>query len=297
MTADAGTLMRTVSQCVEKPKRQWLGSIDIAFERRPIQTVITHTQHCGPLRIQRPFYPESNGCCHVYLLHPPGGLVIGDRLDITLNINKGAHALLTTPSAGKIYGAKKSEHTQGQFLSAAVEENGVLEWLPQETIVFNGANGVLGSKIQLHKNAKFFGWDIARLGRVASEDYFISGSCQQRFEVWRDGLPLHIEKIDISPQCKSFQGRYGLDDANTTATLIATMVQSRDDIDGLLSALSEKNLDTHGVWGLTQKNSLFIARYLGNSVTDCRKGFEYIWQKTRGTFNGFGAVPPRIWNT
>lgn len=82
--------------------RRWAATLDLAFDARQEQgaqvTRMTRTRFKGPLRVQRPFYPEGKtGCCHVYLLHPPGGLVSGDALNINVSVGSGAHTLVTTP--------------------------------------------------------------------------------------------------------------------------------------------------------------------------------------------------------
>ena len=99
------------------------------------RTVLARRRHHGPLVVQRPFYPEPNGTCHLYVLHPPGGVVGGDRLSVDVRLARGAaRALLTTPAAAKFY------RTQGlraaQRLHMRVGAGSRLEWLPQENIVY-----------------------------------------------------------------------------------------------------------------------------------------------------------------
>lgn|SRR5690554_1301073 len=90
--------------------RHWAASLTLGFCARADGDVsitrMTTARHYGPLRVQRPFYPEGrDGCCHVYLLHPPGGVASGDSLNIDVNVGEGAHTLLTTPAANKLYRA------------------------------------------------------------------------------------------------------------------------------------------------------------------------------------------------
>ncbi len=88
--------------------------------------------------VQRPFYPEG-GTCHVYLLHPPGGVVGGDQLELQVQSEPGSHALITTPAATKFYRAGPHPHS---LLQQNLQvRDATLEWLPQETIVFDGAEG------------------------------------------------------------------------------------------------------------------------------------------------------------
>ena len=279
------------------PTREWLAGIDLLLAKRYQRTALMSSKHFGPLRVQRPFYPEPDGCCHIYLLHPPGGLVIGDNLHIGASLQQGAQALITTPSAGKLYGAKGASEKQGQQVEFNLAADSCLEWLPQETIIFDGANGTLSTKVNLTGNAQYFGWDIIRLGRVASGEPFNTGNCEQRLQLWRDGLPLFIEKTKFEASSNMHREKWGLQNANTCATLTATLQLTRDSIDEMLEALAQLGVTNAGEWGLTQKESLFLARYPALSLPDCRKGFEFIWQQTRMAFNSKQAEVPRIWRT
>src|SRR5689334_17836187 len=80
----------------------WRASLDLEFARSGVRTVLARRSHVGPLVVQRPFYPEGE-VCHVYLVHPPGGVVGGDTLELRARVRDGAHALVTTPAATKFY--------------------------------------------------------------------------------------------------------------------------------------------------------------------------------------------------
>ncbi|WP_339066216.1 urease accessory protein UreD [Teredinibacter turnerae] len=276
--------------------RHWLASIQLRLQQRAGSTRVVSSRHQGPLRVQRPFYPERSDCCHVYLLHPPGGMVIGDELTISAELDSNASGLITTPSAGKVYGAKGAAFSQRQTIEFHLAESSTLEWLPQETIVFNTANAELKTRINLAAGARYFGWDIVRLGRIASGETFQQGYCEQRLEVYFDNKPLLIERNRVVAGEPLQSGVYGLQGRNTFATLVATCQPGRDAIDKLCETLDGMSPGAD-CWGLTQKGSLFIARYLGDDVALCRRGFEYIWRYLRPLFNGNEAVPPRIWRT
>ena len=108
------------AQCAESiavlPEAEgWCAELELCFARSESRTVLATRRHRGPLRIQRAFYPEPGGVCHAYLLHPPGGVVAGDRLAINVELDEGAQVLLTTPAAGKFYRsagrtARRSKH-------------------------------------------------------------------------------------------------------------------------------------------------------------------------------------------
>ncbi len=142
----------------------WKASLDLTFFPSGERTGFS-CRHFGPLRVQKPFYPEG-GTCHVYLLHPPGGIVGGDELAIRAEARAGASALATTPAAGKFYRSAGPLATQDQLLRVA--SGGALEWLPQESIVYPGARGVSRTRVELEAGAAFLGWEIVSFGLPAS---------------------------------------------------------------------------------------------------------------------------------
>jgi len=288
---------RASTAATDNLTREWQASIDLGFAPRAGKTRLVTSQHLGPLRVQRPFYPEHADCCHVYLLHPPGGMVIGDQLQINATLEGQSAVLITTPSAGKIYGAGKSKQTQSQIIHFTVAADACLEWLPQETIVFNGARGRLQSRIHLEEGALYAGWDIVRLGRSASGERFEQGECIQSLELWQNGEPLFIERNRIYAESPLPQAVWGLQGKNTFGTFILTVELDRNLIDELVTGLEALESDSCNLWGISQKNQLLIVRFLGDDVALCRHGFEYLWQRVRPHFNGKPAVKPRIWNT
>src|SRR5258705_12581631 len=109
---------------------RWRAELGLRVERRGTASLLAHVRHEGPLRVQRPFYPEGPGVCHVCLLHPPGGIVPGDELHVDVGVGAGAAALVTTPAATKVYRSDHRRATQRHVLWVA--RGASLEWLPQE---------------------------------------------------------------------------------------------------------------------------------------------------------------------
>ncbi len=256
----------------------------------------------GPLRVQRPFYPEADGTCHTYVLHPPGGIAIGDRLNIRATLGEHCQVLLTTPSAGKVYGVfgadNAAAHTgpkQFQHTELKIQPSAFCEWLPQENIIFNTACVELKTRIHLEEGAKFIGWDIVRLGRAASNEEFSQGTLRQQLELWRVGRLAFLDKNELKAEDSLRHAQCGFQSHNTFATMVATVTLSRDQIDEVLRRLD--TLENNKCWGVTQKNDLFIARYLGDSIIHCRKGLLMLWQVVRELMLEKQASVPRIWNT
>ncbi len=280
--------------------RQWRAGIALGYRHAPSKTVLAHREHFGPLRVQRPFYPEQDGCCHTYLLHPPGGMAVGDEVNIDIALEPNAKALLTTPSAGRMYGTLGLDAAviapQKQSVTMHVAAGAEAEWLPQETIVYNGAYAELNTTVQLEGDARWMGWDIVRLGRAASGERFEQGYCRQRLSVYRDGKPVFLEYNPVIAGEAFQHGVAGMRGLNTLATLVATVSLQREAVDALVEALAPWRSDA-SLWGVTQKESVLIVRYLGDSIMDCRAGLEHLWHLIRPACLNKSAVAPRIWFT
>lgn len=269
----------------------WKARLSLGLVPRGERTVLASSSHFGPLRVQRPFYPEGP-VCHLYLLHPPGGMVAGDDLSIELNLECNALALVTTPAAGKFYRVESYAAPQYQGVQARVKRDAVLEWLPQESIVFNGARGELRNRFDLDEGARLIGWDIVCLGRRASGERFDTGRIQQRIEIFRQGQPVFIDRVEFEGGSDMLCAPWGLRGHSVSATFFAAMADARPDIDHLRAALP------HGPeWGLTRRGEVLLARYLGDSAETCRRGFEQLWRALRPLLLGRPVHRPRIWNT
>ena len=143
------------------------------FVEKDKKTVFKRRKHQGPLQVQKLFYPEENGACHVYLLHPPGGVVGGDNFDVRIDVGTNAKVLVTTPAAGKFYRSGGATAFQKQTIKVA--DHGVLEWFPSENIFFSGARARLDTIVNLSERSHFIGWDILCLGRPAIREHFLKG--------------------------------------------------------------------------------------------------------------------------
>ena len=125
----------------------WQARLSLGFRRQNARTILERRAHQGPLRVQRPFYPEGGSVCHVAILHPPGGVVGGDELRIDAALDAESRALLTTPAAGKFYRSAGPVARQTQRLTVAA--GATLEWLPQENIVYSGARVHALTRVEL----------------------------------------------------------------------------------------------------------------------------------------------------
>ncbi|MGD8589975.1 MAG: urease accessory protein UreD [Chromatiales bacterium] len=266
----------------------WRASIRLGFRATPARTLLVERQHQGPLKVQRPFYPEGPPC-HVYLLHPPGGVVGGDRLQIGIQVQAGAHALLTTPGASKFYRSAGPQAQQRQILEV---NSGTLEWLPQENILFPGARLRLETEIRLDATARFIGWEIHCLGRPVIDERFEPGQALFDLVLRREQTPLLIDRWRIeSPG--DLSGAAGLRNHPVVGSWLASNAD-RQDLELARAAVTQSK---QGVIGLSLLGELLVARYLGDSTEEARQLFQRLWRTTRPLLLGRDACPPRIWAT
>lgn len=269
----------------------WHARLELGFEKRADKTVISHRRHSGPLRIQKPFYPEPAGMCHLYLLHPPGGVAGGDRLELDVTVAGGGHALITTPAAGKFYRCNGKQALWQQKLS--VHAGSTLEWLPQETIVFDGSQARFSSRIELEADARFIGWETLCLGRPAANESFASGHYRQCLEIWRAGRPVLIERSLFRGGDELLTAAWGMQGYMVNATLIALPADEQV----LTQIRTEVRLDDPGLFSATLINGVLICRYLGAQAEHARRAFIAVWRVIRPRLVGQKACEPRIWAT
>ncbi|MBP0598292.1 urease accessory protein UreD [Herbaspirillum sp. LeCh32-8] len=255
-------------------------------------TRLLRRQHFGPLRVQKPLYPEHPSICHAIIVHPPGGIVGGDQLTITAELGAGAHALLTTPGAGKWYRANGGHSRQAVNLKA--EAGAVLEWLPQETIFFDDADVRMEHEVDLAADAAYIGAEILCFGRTASGESFNTGAVAQRTSIRRGGKLVWFEQGKL--QAELMRGPLALDGRTVCGTLIVV----GDGMDAaLLGRLRETigALQLEGHSGATLMKQVLVARYLGHSSLAARHWLHTAWRVLRPAVTRHEAAIPRIWNT
>ncbi|HEX9397094.1 MAG TPA: urease accessory protein UreD [Burkholderiales bacterium] len=218
------------------------------------------------------------------MVHPPGGIAGGDALSLAVNAGTDAQALLTTPGAGKWY--RSSGAWASQTLSFAVD--GTLEWLPRETIVFDGARASLQCEVDLGRDARYIGWEVVCLGRRGSGERFTRGTLQLETRIAREGRLLFYERGEIEGGGRLMQSAAGLGGRSAFGSMMATVVSP--EINELRNAMPKS-------FALTQLPQLLVARYLGDSGEEALEGFARLWSLLRPEVAGRPAIAPRIWST
>jgi urease accessory protein len=273
----------------------WHAELHLGFARKGEGTVLRENRHRGPLRVQKALYPEGESLCQAILLHPPSGIAGGDHLAIAADVGAGARAQLTTPGAGKWYRSGGAEASQR--IEFAVAVGATLEWLPQETIVFDGARARMETRVSLAADSRYIGWDILCLGRAAAGERFEYGRFDLFCRVDRDSMPVWLERGGFDGSDPMLSSPAGWAGATVCGTLLCAFPELPQQAAGLLErcrAIAPADDASHA---LSVLPGILVAGYLGDSSEAARLWFAELWAILRPACCGRPAVIPRIWNT
>ncbi len=271
----------------------WQGNLQIDYGMEQAKTIVRSCYNKAPLRVQRPFYPEGDRVCHSVIVHTAGGIVGGDRLSIDLNLAPRSHGVVTTAAAAKIYGSDGLLATQQ--IQFALGKDAVLEWLPQETIVYEGAEFQQDISVTLDAGATWVGMDLVRFGRTARGESFRSGQWRSRTSVWQAGKPLWMDRSFLQGGNERMISPTALGGYSVIGTFVClgfplereTMVQLRQ------NCFPRELGDCQ--WGISRLLSGMICRYRGNSTEQARQYYLKIWESLRRNYTDRGICIPRVW--
>ncbi|MGF1766931.1 urease accessory protein UreD [Enterovibrio makurazakiensis] len=286
----------------EMPYRSWEAELTLGYVARGDKTVLKHRTHKGPLAVQRSLYPEG-GVCHTHLLHPPGGVVGGDSLDVHVDLAVGSKALITTPGATRFY---RSDGRIGQLTQTlTVADSARLEWLPLENIAFPNARLRTRTAISLTASAQFIGWDVWTLGQPATETTFENGEIDGLTTVHVDERLILCERLRVNPEQMRFSAT-GLRGHSVCGTLIvhgdAEAIVERlklwwsEQQEQKLTRADMTNL-TGIELGITEVDGLVIVRALALKTDVLFNVMALCWQQVRLHWTGEIPDIPRIWRT
>jgi urease accessory protein len=231
------------------------------------------------------------------LVHPPGGLVGGDTLDITVTAGHNAHGLVTTPGATRFY---RSEGPLAlQKTRICLTDNARLEWLPLEALCYNQCQAENRLTLDLAPQAEFMGWDVTALGLPGANLPFEQGQFRQHIELPGVWLERGLIRAD---DARLMDGPLGLASQRCMASLFfvsgSKLDKTRRD-QGL--ELARALIDTHALRqtaGATCPNSqVMVVRCLAPVVEPAMDLLREVWSAWRQHFWQMPANRPRIWST
>lgn len=273
----------------------WHAQLQLEYSADARRTVVRH-QHTGPLRILQSLYPEGDAVCHNVLVHPPGGLVGGDTLDIQITARGNSHGLITTPGATRFY--KSSGEPALQRTHIQLQDEARLEWLPLEALCYSGCMAENRLTVDLAPQAEFIGWDVTAFGLPLANQPFERGSLRQHIEV--PGLWLEHGKLDAS-DVRLMQGRLGLAGHCCMASIFfiagTRLQRARRELalDTARSLIAPHSLNTTA--GATCPNDrVVVVRVLAPVVEPALQLLKGIWAAWRDVLWTKSASSPRIWS-
>jgi urease accessory protein len=258
-------------------------------------------RHDGPLRILKSLHPEGDAVCHSVIVHPPGGIVGGDTLDVAVTLAPGAHALLTTPGATRFYrsgGARAAQRVQ-----ARLGDGARLEWLPLETLVHSGALADNRLGFDLAPGAEAMGWDCVALGLPAADAPFVAGDYRHEIALRAAGRPCWLERGRTAADDRALlDGPCGWAGRRALGTLWfaagAGLADARRDalLDAARAAAAAHPLAA--TTGATApQREVVVVRVLAARVEPAFELMTEIWKRWRTVGWGLAPCPPRVWRT
>ena len=272
----------------------WHARLSLDYQRHGERTVLQHS-HDGPLRIFKSLYPEGDAVCHNVIVHPPGGLVGGDVLDIGVQVGAGAHALVSTPGATRFYASDEAFATQQVRLQ--LDAGARLEWLPLETIAYPGCRADNRWSATLAEGAELMAWDVTALGLPGAAQPYEQGEFRQRLEIpgcWLEQarIAAHDRRLLDSP--------LGLGGHRCLGTLVFATGSplARERREHLLEVAREAlhQAPAGVVAGATCPNDRVLAvRAVAPLVEPLMAGLQAVWAALRPAAWGLPGDAPRIW--
>jgi urease accessory protein len=274
----------------------WHARLHLAYQQEAARTV-ARFRHDGPLRILQSLYPEGDTVCHNVLVHPPGGLVGGDTLDIDIEAADGSHGLITTPGASRFYRSEGELALQRTRIRLAAGAR--LEWLPLEAICYSGCQAENRLSIEVAPDAELIGWDVTALGLPNANQPFERGTYLQHIEV--PGVWLERGRIDAADH-RLLQSPIGLGGHRCMASLffVAGSPVARARRDALLAqarTLLEASPLFDSAGATSPHPEVVVLRVLAPVVEPAMQLLRQVWQAWRSELWQLPAATPRIWAT
>ncbi len=276
----------------------WHGHLALNYRRDACGArTVGHDRHDGPLRVLKALYPEGEGICHHVLVHPPGGIAGGDRLEIDVTVGEGAHALITSAGAARFY--RSEDQTAAQITRIQLHAGARLEWLPLETIAFPGCRAANQVEFDLAAGALCLGWDLLALGLPAADQAFNRGWIEQQLHwpgVWLERGRIAAEDTRLLDSALGLAGQRALG----TIWFASHAPWTTAELEALLDAARESCAGSElAAWsGATAPDPrLIVLRVLAPRIEPLFSLMGAVRAAWRQTVWRLAAEAPRIWRT
>ncbi|MAF48541.1 MAG: urease accessory protein UreD [Rhodospirillales bacterium] len=267
------------------------GRAEIRFAKSGSETRLAHLYQHEPLRVLFPA-PAGGDIPQAALVTTSGGLVGGDKMSIEIGADRGAAAIAIAQAAEKVYGSAGEDCVIGVDLRA--EDGAWLEYLPQETILFDGARLNRGTKIDAHPTARVLAGEILVFGRIGRGERMNSGFVHDAWTVASGGRAVWADALHLDGDIgQALDHPAGLGGAIAVATAVYVGPDAADNLDHARGHFGE----TAGViGGVSLVNGVLVARWIGEDQLALRNSFAKYWAGLRARIMGYPAALPRLWH-
>ena len=259
------------------------------------KTRVADLYQSDPCRALFP-HAELDDVYQAVMLTTSGGLAGGDRVSVKLSAGAGARALVTTQAAEKIYRARTGGHDEAMNFAVdiGVGENAWLEWLPQETILFDGARFRRETRIDLAESARLLAAEIVVFGRAARGERVTRGAYLDRWRIRRGGRLAWADALTWTDwPTAALDHPAGFAGAVAVATVVYAGTDAATHLEAARAALAAASSRA----GVTLVNGLLVARFLGNDAQPLRNDLAQLWCSLRAVAGNLPARLPRTWYT
>lgn len=267
------------------------GAAEIVFARRGAGTVLAHLYQRTPCRVLFP-HAERNAPPVAALLTTSGGIAGGDRVRLAVTAEAGASAVATTAAAEKIYRSLGPEARMDVALSVAAQ--GWLEWLPQETILFDGARLVRRVEAEVAEGGRLLAAETVVFGRAARGEVFAQGLLH---EVWRVRFGGRLVWADALRLDGDIRGRLDAPAAFAGSRALATIAYVGADAAAHLLLARTLVEDESCRGGASVVNGVLLARFLSARADMVRRAIARYVAGLRHAAAGLPPAMPRLWSS
>lgn len=276
----------------------WHAKLELSFKKNTERTVLATRKHEGPLLVQKALYPEGPAICHVTILHPPSGIAGGDILSIDINVEPGAHAVLTTPGATRWYKSNGRRSAQTVMIDVAMGSR--LDWLPQENILYEQSDAAVVTNVNLQTGSAAIGWEITQLGSITRKNHWDEGRVLLRTQLTLDQQILWLDSGELDAKAEIRSSANGLGNFPVLATLWAFGLElSHEQTEAMAHTLPWDDDCRAGITHMPQphEQGLCLVRVLGQHVEDVKRLLIALWITLRPLILRTEGNYLRIWST
>lgn len=264
------------------------GAAELVFAGRGPGNGLLHLYQSDPCRVLFPRAEPGHPPTAV-LLTTSGGLTGGDRVRLSFAAREGAAATITSQAAEKIYRALDGECR----IDIAIDVGKAwLEWLPQETILFDGARLSRRTTLTTMHDSRLLASEMLVFGRIARGESFTSGFLHDAWRIHRDGRLVWADALRLDGDIAAALARpAAFDGARAVATAVYVAADAAAHLD-----LARALLEPADSWAAaTVVNDILLARFIGRDAASVRRDLIAYLCGLRQAAGGWPARLPRVW--